>query len=205
MSDRPSRLRQFLVMLPFFLVGVALPVYFYGFSGDGPPNLTPERYSPVTTMAPAPAPVAPASPDDPYAQPADQMQPGAGVTSRSYQRPAGIVMFMRGIFEGFVDRYVSNSVSPASIMLVAFLGLFGLMFVAVRVLLALVTGAIGGVLSFLIHKAAAPMFMGFLAVGSTWGIHQTVAQEFGMTWAATTVTLTAAVASLFALAGVKIR
>jgi len=133
------------------------------------------------------------------------MQPDAGVSSRSYQRPAGIVMFMRGIFEGFVDRYVSTNVSPASIMLVAFLGLFGLMFVAVRVLLALVTGAIGGVLSFLIHKAAAPMFMGFLAVGSTWGIHQTVAQEFGMTWAATTVTLTAAVASLFALAGVKIR
>jgi len=202
MSDRPSRLRQFLVMLPFFLVGVGLPVYFYGFSGDGPPNLTPERYSPVTTMAPAPAPVVPSSPDDPFAQ---STQPGADVASRSYQRPAGIVMFMRGIFEGFVDRYVSSDVSPASIMLVAFLGLFGLMFVAVRVLLALVTGAVGGVLSFLIHKAAAPMFMGFLAVGSTWGIHQTVAQEFGMTWAATTVTLTAAVASLFALAGVKIR
>ena len=127
------------------------------------------------------------------------------VTTSSYQRPAGIVMFMRGIFEGFVDRYVSSNVSPASIMLVAFLGLFGLMFMAVRVLLALVTGTIGGVLTFLIHKAAAPMFMGFLAVGSTWGIHQTVAQEFGMTWAATTVTLTAAVASLFALAGVKIR
>jgi hypothetical protein len=202
MSDRPSRLRQFLVMLPFFLVGVGLPVYFYGFSGDGPPNLTPERYSPVTTMAPAPAPVVPSSPDDPFAQ---STQPGADVASRSYQRPAGIVMFMRGIFEGFVDRYVSTDVSPASIMLVSFLGLFGLMFLAVRVLLALVTGAVGGVLSFLIHKAAAPMFMGFLAVGSTWGIHQTVAQEFGMTWAATTVTLTAAVASLFALAGVKIR
>jgi len=203
MSDRPSRLRQFLVMLPFFLVGVGLPVYFFGFSGDGPPNLTPERYSPVTTMAPAP--VVPASPGDPYAQSGDQAPGGGMVTTSSYQRPAGIVMFMRGIFEGFVDRYVSSNVSPASIMLVAFLGLFGLMFMAVRVLLALVTGTIGGVLTFLIHKAAAPMFMGFLAVGSTWGIHQTVAQEFGMTWAATTVTLTAAVASLFALAGVKIR
>jgi hypothetical protein len=202
MSDRPSRLKQFLVMLPFFLVGVGLPVYFYGFSGDGPPNLTPERYSPVTTMAPAP--VVPAPSGDPYAQSGDQA-PGVAVTSSGYARPAGIVMFMRGIFEGFVDRYVSSDVSPASIMLVAFLGLFGLMFVAVRVLLALVTGAVGGVLSFIIHKAAAPMFMGFLAVGSTWGIHQTVAQEFGMTWAATTVTLTAAVASLFALAGVKIR
>ena len=200
MSDRPSRLRQFLVMLPFFLVGVGLPVYFYGFSGDGPPNLAAERYSPVT-----PAPAAPASPDDPYAQPADPSGSGSDVASSSYQRPAGIVMFMRGIFEGFVDRYVSSSVSPASIMLLAFLGLFGLMFVAVRILLALVTGTIGGVFSFLIHRAAAPMFMGFLAVGSTWGIHQTVAQEFGMTWAATTVTITAAVASLFALAGVKIR
>ena len=201
MSDRPSRLRQFLVMLPFFLVGVGLPVYFYGFSGDGPPDLTPARYSPVITMAPAPAPVAP---DGSYVQPAGPGQPGNDA-SQSYGRPPGIVMFMRGIFEGFVDRYVSSNVSPASIMLVAFLGLFGLMFVAVRVLLALVTGTIGGVLSFLIHRAAAPMFMGFLAVGSTWGIHQTVAQEFGMTWAATTVTLTAAVASLFALAGVKIR
>lgn len=203
MSDRPSRLRQFLVMLPFFLVGVGLPVYFYGFSGDGPPNLTPERYSPVTTMAPAP--VAPAPAGDPYAQSGDQAPAGGVVTTSGYQRPAGIVMFMRGIFESFVDRYVSSNVSPASIMLVAFLALFGLTFVAVRVLLALVTGTIGGVLSFLIHKAAAPMFMGFLAVGSTWGIHQTVAQEFGMTWAATTVTLTAAVASLFALAGIKIR
>jgi hypothetical protein len=201
MSESPSRLRQFLVMLPFFLVGVGLPVYFYGFSGDGPPDLTPARYSPVTTMAPAPAPVAP---DGTYVQPAGPGQPGDDA-SQSYGRPPGIVMFMRGIFEGFVDRYVSNNVSPASIMLVSFLALFGLMFVAVRVLLALVTGTIGGVLSFLIHRAAAPMFMGFLAVGSTWGIHQTVAQEFGMTWAATTVTLTAAVASLFALAGVKIR
>jgi len=201
MSDRPSRMRQFLVMLPFFLLGVGLPVYFYGFSGDGPPDLSPARYSPVTTMAPAPAPIAP---DGSYMQPAGPGQPGDDA-SQSYGRPAGIVMFMRGIFESFVDSYVSSSVSPASIKLVTFLGLFGLMFVAVRVLLALVMRTIGGVLTFLIHKAAAPMFMGFLAVGSTWGIHQTVAQEFGMTWAATSVTLTAAVASLFALAGVKIR
>jgi hypothetical protein len=58
---------------------------------------------------------------------------------------------------------------------------------------------------FLAHKAAAPMFMGFLAVGSTWGIHQTIAQQLGMTWAAATVTLTAAIASLFSLAGVKLQ
>jgi uncharacterized membrane protein len=49
------------------------------------------------------------------------------------------------------------------------------------------------------------MFMGFMAVGSTWGIHQTIAQQFGMTWAAATVSITAAVATLFALAGVKLR
>ena len=49
------------------------------------------------------------------------------------------------------------------------------------------------------------MFMGFLAVGSTWGIHQTVAEQFGMTWAAVTVAMTAAVATLFALTGVKLR
>ena len=54
-----SRIRHFLLMLPFFLVGIAIPVFLYGFSGDGPPNLTPERYSPVTRFAPAPAPVVP--------------------------------------------------------------------------------------------------------------------------------------------------
>jgi hypothetical protein len=47
------------------------------------------------------------------------------------------------------------------------------------------------------------MFMGFLAVGSTWGIHQTVAEQFGMGWAAVTVAMTAAVATLFALAGIR--
>ncbi len=200
MSDRPSRIRQFLVMLPFFLLGVGLPVYFYGFSGDGPPDLTPARYSPVTTMAPTP--VSPGPPDG-YGNPTDPSQPG-GETA-GYGRPPGIVMFMRGIFESFVDRYVSASLSPAAIKLGVFLGLFAIVFVAIRFLIGFVAGSIGSVLTFLIHKAAAPMFMGFLAVGSTWGIHQTVAEEFGMTWAATTVTLTAAIASLFALAGVKIR
>ena len=112
---------------------------------------------------------------------------------------------MRALFEGFVDRYISQSLSPATIKLGAFAIMFSLSFLLVRLLLAVIRGAAGNVVTFLVHKAAAPMFMGFLAVGSTWGIHQTIAEEFGMSWAATTVTLTAAIASLFALAGVKIR
>ena len=78
-------------------------------------------------------------------------------------------------------------------------------FIALRLVLAIVAGTVGSFLAFLVHKAAGPMFMGFLAVGSTWGIHQTIAEQFGMQWAATTVSLTAAVATLFALAGVKVR
>lgn len=188
-----SRFRQFLLMLPFFLVGVAIPVFLYGFSGDGPPDMTPERYSPV----PAPAPTLP-------------KEGGADEASRQFapfgqERGSALVAGVRSLFESLVDRYVSRELSPATIKLVAALGIFGLSFVTVRLLFAFIQGTVGSVIAFLIHKAAAPMFMGFLAVGSTWGIHQTIADEFGMNWAATTVTLTAAIATLFALAGVRIR
>jgi hypothetical protein len=196
-----SRIRHFLLMLPFFLVGIAIPVFLYGFSGDGPPDLTPERYSPVTRFAPAPAPVVPpeGGGSGQYAP-----SPDSGQYAAARKAPA-VVTFVRALFEGFVDRYISQSLSPATIKLGAFAIMFSLSFLLVRLLLAVVRGAAGNVVTFLVHKAAAPMFMGFLAVGSTWGIHQTIAEEFGMSWAATTVTLTAAIASLFALAGVKIR
>ena len=196
-----SRIRHFLLMLPFFLVGIAIPVFLYGFSGDGPPDLTPERYSPVTRFAPAPAPVVPpeGGGSGQYAP-----SPDGGQYAAARKAPA-VVTFMRALFEGFVDRYISQSLSPATIKLGAFAIMFSLSFFLVRLLLAVIRGAAGNVVTFLVHKAAAPMFMGFLAVGSTWGIHQTIAEEFGMSWAATTVTLTAAIASLFALAGVKIR
>jgi hypothetical protein len=196
-----SRIRHFLLMLPFFLVGIAIPVFLYGFSGDGPPDLTPERYSPVTRFAPAPAPVVPpeGGGSGQYAP-----SPDGGQYAAARKAPA-VVTFMRALFEGFVDRYISQSLSPATIKLGAFAIMFSLSFLLVRLLLAVIRGAAGNVVTFLVHKAAAPMFMGFLAVGSTWGIHQTIAEEFGMSWAATTVTLTAAIASLFALAGVKIR
>jgi hypothetical protein len=196
-----SRIRHFLLMLPFFLVGIAIPVFLYGFSGDGPPDLTPERYSPVTRFAPAPAPVVPpeGGGSGQYAP-----SPDGGQYAAARKAPA-VVTFVRALFEGFVDRYISQSLSPATIKLGAFAIMFSLSFLLVRLLLAVVRGAAGNVVTFLVHKAAAPMFMGFLAVGSTWGIHQTIAEEFGMSWAATTVTLTAAIASLFALAGVKIR
>lgn len=201
-----SRVRQFLLMLPFFLVGIAVPAFLYGFSGDGPPNLTQQRYSPLTKPQdpmPSAVPVGPARPAE--VEPDDDTRPWDYAGRRSWDEPPAAVGFARRVFEGIVDRYVSQSLSPATIKLGAFLVIFGLAFMLVRLLLAVIKGTVGNVMAFLVHKAAAPMFMGFLAVGSTWGIHQTIAAEFGMNWAATTVTLTAAIASLFALAGVKIR
>jgi len=177
-----SRWRHFLLMLPFFLIGVAIPVYFYGFSGDGPPKIEMTNRYQV-----------------PSAAPEDVDQP-----SYSSHRD-DVVGFSRGVFDRAVDRYVSPSISPLLIKFGVLAVLFVGGFFAVRVVLALIVGALGGAYTFLIHKAAGPMFMGFLAVGSTWGIHQTVAQQFGMTWAAATVSITAAIATLFALAGVRVR
>jgi|GEM_PF-2371618 len=204
-----SRIRHFLLMLPFFLVGIAVPTVLFGFFGDGPPNMAAQRYSPVDPM---PVPASPqggagAVPGPGYAAPqgpADMTRPWDYDNAPPREPPAA-VGFMRSLYEGFVERFVSQSLSPATIKLSAFLLIFGVAFLCIRLLFALITGSVGSIMAFLVHKAAAPMFMGFLAVGSTWGIHQTVAQEFGMPWAATTVTLTAAIASLFALAGVKIR
>jgi hypothetical protein len=177
-----SRWRHFLVMLPFFLVGVAIPVYFYGFSGDGPPKLEmTDRYQ------------------VPSAAPEEVDRPNY----RSHRDD--VVGFSRGVFDRAVDRYVSPGISPLLIKFGVLAVLFVGGFFVVRIVLALIAGALGGAYTFLIHKAAGPMFMGFLAVGSTWGIHQTVAQQFGMTWAAATVSITAAVATLFALAGVRVR
>ena len=194
MNGKPSRFWQFFWMLPFFLIGIALPVYFFGFSGDGPPNFSGPSYSPV--------PVTPAPAD--YGPPRDPTTDDDPIATRHSGR-SGLVTFVRGIFESFVDSYIAPDVSPATIKLTVFFMLFVLAFLIIRAILAVSAGIVGSFFAFLIHKAAAPMFMGFLAVGSTWGIHQTVAEEFGMTWAATTVSLTAAIASLFALAGVKIR
>jgi hypothetical protein len=178
-----SRWRHFLLMLPFFLIGVAIPVYFFGFSGEGPPNMSIE---------------------DSYVPPAAAPEPGA--SQRSFRvEPSALVGFARDTFESVVDNYISPNLSPWMIK-IGFLGvLFIGGFIALRLVLAIISGAVGGLLAFLIHKAAGPMFMGFLAVGSTWGIHQTIAEQFGMQWAATTVSITAAIATLFALAGVKIR
>jgi hypothetical protein len=182
----PSRLRHFLLMLPFFLIGIALPVYFYGFSGDGPIQTTQDTFSP-----------APAGESGESAIPSARRFDG---TSRF-----GIVALVRDAFEGIVSTYVSPDVSPLMIKLGTIAVLFVGGFVLLRVVIAIISGTLGSVIGFLIHKAAAPMFMGFLAVGSTWGIHQTVAEQFGLSWAATSVTITAAIATLFALAGVRVR
>jgi hypothetical protein len=184
----PSRLRHFLLMLPFFLIGIALPVYFYGFSGDGPIQATPAQDT-----------FSPASPGEPgeFAPP----------SARRFDGPSrfGIVAMVRDAFDGIVNTYVSPDVSPLVIKLGTIAALFVGGFVVLRVVIAIISGTLGSVIGFLIHKAAAPMFMGFLAVGSTWGIHQTVAEQFGLSWAATSVTITAAIATLFALAGVRVR
>ena len=186
-----SRWRHFLLMLPFFLIGVAIPVYFFGFSGDGPPNMnSTESFNPAPTMAPA---------DDSYSSPRSDRSYRSGGERR------GIVGFARDAFESVVDRYVSPNLSPWMIKIGLLAALFVGGFVLLRIVLAVIAGGVGGFLGFLVHKAAGPMFMGFLAVGSTWGIHQTIAEQFGMQWAATTVSLTAAIAALFALAGVRVR
>ena len=185
-----SRWRQFLLMLPFFLIGVAIPVYFFGFSGDGPPSMqTTDSFNPAPTLAPA---------------------PDCSYTSPRYERSSrgersGIVGFARDAFESVVDRNVSQNLSPWMIKLGFLAVLFVGGIILWRLVLAVVVGGVGGILGFLVHKAAGPMFMGFLAVGSTWGIHQTIAEQFGMQWAAATVSITAAIAALFALAGVRVR
>ena len=188
-----SRWRHFMLMLPFFLIGVAIPVYFFGFSGDGPPNMqATDTFNPQPSLAP----------------PADESSPSQRTYRRSYgdrgDRP-GVVGFARGVFKNVVDTYVSPGL-PRWLIGIGFVAaLFVGGFIVLRIVLALIYGTLGGLIAFLVHKAAAPMFMGFLAVGSTWSIHQTIADQFGMQWAATTVTLTAAVAALFALAGVRVR
>ena len=190
-STGGSRWRHFLLMLPFFMIGVAIPVYFFGFSGDGPPQMPQTQRTFNPSMAPADDGTNYSSPDD-----------GVGGTPTGSASP---VRFARKAFENVVNTYVSPNLSPLTIKL-GFLGaLFVGGFLALRILLAIISGTVSGFVSFLIHKAAGPMFMGFLAVGSTWGIHQTIAEQFGLQWAATTVSLTAAIAALFALAGVKIR
>jgi hypothetical protein len=172
------------MMLPFFLIGIAIPVYFFGFNGDGPPKMEPaadSSYSPSTVPSDGSRSFAPEAP------------------------PSEVVGVFRNSFDGIVDQYVSPNLSPLTIKLGTLAALFIAGFVVLRLILAVVTGALGSFFGFLVHKAAGPMFMGFLAVGSTWGIHQTIAQQFGLTWAAMTVSLTAAIAALFALAGVRIR
>lgn len=186
-----SRWRHFLMMLPFFLIGIAIPVYFFGFSGDGPPEIT-------TTSQPSFSP----TPSNDYSNPNDRGYPDNGFNQRRHRGgDSGIVRSVRNAFESVVDGFVSPNSSPLTIKLGVLGAIIAGGFFLVRILLA----AASGVGSFLIHKAAGPMFMGFLAVGSTWGIHQTVAEQFGLTWAATTVSVTAAIAALFALAGVRVR
>jgi hypothetical protein len=180
MAERKSSSRwsHFLMMLPFFLLGIAIPVYFYGFSGDGPPIQRDSGFNP---------------------------SPEAEPSFRASRRDDGIVGASRNAFDRTVDNYGGRGASP----LVIKLGLLGLVFVVgyflVRIVLHALSGVAGAVGSFLVHKAAGPMFMGFVAVGSTWGIHQTVANEFGLTWAAATISITAAIATLLALAGVRVR
>ena len=156
-----------------------IPAYYYGFSGDGPASVTSTTESPSAYSTP---------------------------NQRSFAPPQRfpVVEFVRDSFDS-VREYVSPGTSPLVVKLGTLMALFVGGYVVLRVAIAIVTGALGSVIGFFIHKAAGPMFMGFLAVGSTWGIHQTIAEQFGLTWAATTVSLTAAIAALFALAGVQTR
>jgi hypothetical protein len=171
-----NRLRNFLLMLPFFIIGIAIPVYYFGWSGDQGVASSPSYSSPSSDVAPTMAP------------------------------PRAVVSASRDLFDRTADRWPSYSRISVKMFLLG--GLFALGYVAFRLILAVISGFEGAAraaFGFLVHKALGPMFMGFLAVGSTWGIHQTVAEQFGITWAAVTVAMTAAVATLFALAGVRLR
>lgn len=170
-----SRWTHFLMMLPFFLIGIAIPVYFYGFSGDGP------AVAPTSAVEAQDRSFAPAA------------------------RDSGMVRAAREAFDAPSESFRDRGGSPLMIKLGLLAGLFVVGFIIVRIVLQVLTGIMGSMGTFLVHKAAGPLFMGFLSVGSTWGIHQTVADQFGMTWAAGTIAVTAAIATLFALAGVRVR
>ena len=177
------RWRNFLFMLPFFIIGIAIPVYYFGLSGDDGVASSPSYSSPssdTTSSVPSMLP-----------------------------RGREVVHASRDLFDRTADQWETpHGLSRFSIKMFLLGGLFALGYVVLRIILAAV-GSFEGVakaaFGFLVHKALGPMFMGFLAVGSTWGIHQTVADQFGLPWAAVTVAVTAAVATLFALAGVRFR
>jgi hypothetical protein len=176
------RWRNFLLMLPFFIIGIAIPIYYFGLSGD-------EGISSAPSVAAAPS---------------------ADYSPSALTHGRAVVGASRDLFDRTADKWVSpNGLSRLSIKMLLLGGLFAIGYVVIRVVLAFLNGAFSGVakaaFGFLVHKALGPMFMGFLAVGSTWGIHQTVAEQFGLPWAAVTVAVTAAVATLFALAGVRLR
>jgi hypothetical protein len=167
-------------MLPFFVIGIAIPVYYFGWSGDQGVAASPSYSSPASDSSSA-----------------MRVRPSHEVVTAS-----------RDLFERTADAWGPQGFSRFSIKMFLLGGLFALGFVVFRLILAVISGFEGAAKAaagFVVHKALGPMFMGFMAVGSTWGIHQTVAEQFGMTWAAVTVAMTAAVATLFALAGVRLR
>ena len=175
-----SRWRNFLFMIPFFVIGIAIPVYYFGINGDG-------------GTAPPPS----------YSAPSSDSAPSVLPQGRD------VVRASRDFFERTTDKWETpRGPSRLSIQLLILGGLFAAGYVVLRIVLAGLSGFEGAAraaFGFMVHKALGPMFMGFLAVGSTWGIHQTVADQFGVTWAAVTVAMTAATATLFALAGVRLR
>ena len=193
MSNKPSRFWQFALMLPFFIIGVALPVFFHGFSGDGPPNLKAQTYSPVAPIA--------APPRSPSYSDYRRTAPAA---SDPANRSALVGVF-RGFFDGFVDRFVSTNLSPTAIKTLVFCTYFLATLLLIRLALVLTAGVLAGVMLFLVHMAIVPLFVGFLAVGSSWGIHQTMALQFGINWLAAAASLMAGLASLISLAGVRVR
>jgi hypothetical protein len=184
------RLRNFLLMLPFFLIGIAIPVYYFGWSGDE--GAAGASYSSPSDSRP--------SYDQPYEDRSSYRRGGRGGRE--------VVDASRDFFDQTAESWVPRGFSRLTVKVFVLGALFALGFLAVRLILAFISGFEGAAratFGFLVHKALGPMFMGFLAVGSTWGIHQTVAEQFGMTSAAITIAMTAAVATLFALAGWRVR
>jgi hypothetical protein len=91
------------------------------------------------------------------------------------------------------------------IKLVTLAALFIAGYLLLRGLVALSARLLGGGVGVFVHQAVSPVFLGFLAVASMWGIHQTLAQQYGTIWGAAILAVAVAAITLFALAGVRIR
>ena len=102
------RWRNFLFMIPFFVIGIGIPVYYFGINGDG-------------GAAPPPS----------YSSPSSDMRPSVLPQGRE------VVSASRDFFERTADRWETpHGPSRLSIQLLTLGGLFAAGYLALRIALA---------------------------------------------------------------------